>query len=456
MGSGSDPVSDAATRSALERSSGDPARRVLIRGGHVLSMDPQVGDHPVGDVLVRGRRIEEVGPELRAEDAIVVDARGTVVIPGLIDSHAHAWLGQLRGAAPEVGFGDYMRIVHGEFAPRYRAHDMYVGTLATALRAIDSGITTILDNSHNSRSPEHSSAALQALLNAGIRAVHASGVPMTGHWPHWPADVLRLRDEYAGSDSLVTLRLFDGRPNADVWRFAEQHELWVSSELGGAKTALAELDAAGLLTPRHTFNHCFALTDEDWARLAGCGASVNLAPRSDVYFGLGVSVPPIRAMQRHGLRPGLSTDNELSYGLDMFSEMRALYQLHRSHTLAAGATGDTADEPAPSEGLSAVQILRFATLHGAYNCDLADTVGSLRPGKQADILLVRGGAAPVTDAAATVVHFARPESVDTVLIAGELRKWRGQLTYDLHSAQAEEQASREYLHAARANAGIGN
>jgi 5-methylthioadenosine/S-adenosylhomocysteine deaminase len=165
---------------------------------------------------------------------------------------------------------------------------------------------------------------------------------------HWPADVLRLRDEYIGSDSLVTLRLFDGPPNTDVWRFAEQHELWVSSELGGAKTALAELDAAGLLTPRHTFNHCFALTDEDWARLAGCGASVNLAPRSDVYFGLGVSVPPIRARQRHGLRPGLSTDNELSYGLDMFSEMRALYQLHRSHALAAGATGDTATWPIPS------------------------------------------------------------------------------------------------------------
>jgi 5-methylthioadenosine/S-adenosylhomocysteine deaminase len=140
---------------------------------------------------------------------------------------------QLRGAAPALDFGGYLGFTAFGYGPHYRPHDNFTGTLATALVALDAGITTIVDNSHNSRTPEHSSAAVEALVDSGIRGVHASGAPVGAHLPTWPADVTRLRSEYFTSeDQLVTLRLFDVFPTAGLWEFARREGLWMSNEMG--------------------------------------------------------------------------------------------------------------------------------------------------------------------------------------------------------------------------------
>lgn len=116
-----------------------------------------------------------------------------IVLPGFVDSHLHAWAGQLRGLAPAVDLETYIGRTHGGAAPHYRPHDMYVGNLITSLQCLDAGVTTILDNSHNTRTADHSNAAVEALFDAGIRAVHASGAPIASTWDqHWPGDVLRL------------------------------------------------------------------------------------------------------------------------------------------------------------------------------------------------------------------------------------------------------------------------
>ncbi|HVW40626.1 MAG TPA: amidohydrolase family protein [Amycolatopsis sp.] len=434
--------------------SGDD-RPILITGGTILSQDATVGDLASGDVLIRGGKIAEIGPDLSAKagDAVVVDASDAIVVPGFVDAHVHAWEGQLRSTAPVLDFGGYLGFTAFGYGPHYRPHDNYVGTLATALVALDAGITTIVDNSHNSHTPDHSNAAVEALLDAGIRGVHASGAPVGAEVPHWPADVERLRNEYFGSeDQLVTLRLFDLYPSAELWEFAKDHELWISHEMGAhienVADVLADLSAKGLLTGKHTFNHCFALPDKAWDLIAGSGGTVNVCPRSDAAFGLGPGFPPIDKIRELGLRPGLSGDNEISYALSPFTEMQTLLGGHRGRTFERIVSGE---EQVP-EHLSPADVFEFATLGGAVNAGLDAKTGSLTPGKDADVVLIRTSdvnTAPLSNALATVTAFAHPGNVDTVFVAGQVRKFRGELVgQDLAKIRGLIEASRDHLFAA--------
>ncbi|MGW5105924.1 amidohydrolase family protein [Nocardia sp. NPDC004123] len=448
-----DRSQDAAVLASLTARDAD--RPILITGGTVLTRDPAIGDFAAGDVLVRGNRIVEVGADLadKVPCAIIVDASDAIVIPGFVDSHVHAWEGQLRSTAPVLDFPGYLGSTAFGYGPRYRPHDNYVGTLATALVALDAGITTFIDNSHNSRTPDHSNAAVEALFDAGIRAVHASGAPVRADAPHWPGDVERLQAEYFTSDDqLVTLRLFDLYPSAELWEFAKQHDLWVSHDMGAhienVADVLADLAAKGLLTDKHTFNHCFDLPDKAWELIADSGAAVNVCPRSDAAFGLGSGFPPIDKIRELGLRPGISGDNEISYALSAFSEMQTLLNGQRGRMFQRIVAGD---ESVP-EPLSPADVFEFATLGGAANAGLVDKTGSLTPGKQADVVLVRTtdvNTAPLSNALATLTAFAHPGNVDTVFVDGQVRKFRGVLVgHDLGRIRGLIEASRDYLFAA--------
>ena len=449
---GRDASADARTLTELREPSGRP---VLIKGAIILSQDPAVGDYAAGDILIRDGKIAQVGEDLarQAGEAVVIDAAGTIAVPGFVDAHVHAWEGQLRGAAPTLDFGGYLNFTAFGYGPHYRPHDNYTGTLATALVALDAGTTTIVDNSHNSRTPEHSSAAVEALIDSGIRGVHASGAPIGADTPTWPADVSRLRSEYFTSeDQLVTLRLFDLYPSADLWDFARREGLWMSHEMGShidnVAEVLADLDAKGLLTSNHAFNHCNVLPGKTWELIKSSGAAVNLAPRSDAAFGLGSGFPPIDQARAAGIVPGLSGDNEISYPLSLFTEMQTLLNKHRGSVFGRLLAG----EQNPPDQLAPSDVLRFATLGGAANAGLSRKVGSLTPGKEADITLIRTtdvNTAPGTNAVATVTAFAHAGNVDTVMVAGQIRKWRGKLTgHDMNAVAAQVRASRDYLFAA--------
>ncbi|MFE4002074.1 amidohydrolase family protein [Nocardioides sp. YIM B13467] len=450
------PGNDLATRDALIANNGD--RAVLIKGGTILTQDASHGNLESADVLIRDGKIAELGVGLDDADAIVVDASAMIVLPGFVDSHVHAWEGQLRGSAPTLDFGSYLGYTAFGYGPLYRPHDSYVGNLITSLVALDSGITTIIDNSHNSLTPDHSSAAVEGLRDAGIRAVHAVGAPVAGPPENWPKDVLRLRSEYFSSnDQLLTLRLFDLYPSAELWEFARSEGLWVSHEMGAhienVDDVFAELSARGLLTAQHTYNHCFDLSDKVWEMLRESGASVNLAPRSDAAFGLGTSTPPIDKVREMGIIPGLSGDNEVSYGLSMFAEMQILLNGHRGRTFRT-ALVDGAD--AAPEHLTPEEVLTYATMGGAANAGLADRVGSLTPGKAADVVLVRAtdvNTAPLSNPVATVTAFTHAGNVDTVFVAGSARKFRGELLHhDFAQVRALVEASRDFLFEANAGA----
>jgi 5-methylthioadenosine/S-adenosylhomocysteine deaminase len=446
-----------ATLELLKHTTGDGSRRILIRGGTVISMDAAVGDFAAGDILIEGKRIAAVGPDLSASaqggNAIVVDAAGMVVIPGMIDCHRHSWEGQLHGVIPNSAVIDeYMGATHRGFAPFYQPEDMYVGNFVTALGCIDAGITCFIDNSHNSRSAAHSDAAIKALFDSGMRAVHASGAPTFGEWDRqWPGDIARLQRQYFSSDDqLVTLRIYSlGLMKAD-WQLADRLGLWVSIDGAGANTTqtLQDFKKDGLLNERRAINHANGFTEESWLLLQDAGVSINACPRSDAQWALGTEAMGLQQALNHGIRPGLSVDNGTAYSIDLFGEMRAALVLQRWAAHGASRRG----ERVPPR-LTVRDMLEFATLRGAQNAALAHKIGTLAPGKEADLVLIRAGdinTMPLTNAVATVVSYAHAGNVDAVFIAGMPRKWAGKLVdVDLAAVREQVQRSRDQLFARR-------
>jgi 5-methylthioadenosine/S-adenosylhomocysteine deaminase len=436
--------SNAALLDAIQRSATDPQRRLLLRGGYVLSMDPAIGNL-VGDVLIEGSSVAAIrnGGGIEVDGAIEIDTVGSIVMPGMIDSHLHAWEGQLRGLAPDLSLDEYTQLVHYKLAPHYRADDMLVGNFVTALQCLNAGVTCMIDNSHNARTAEHSNGAVEGLRRAGIRAVHASGAPIAGDWnEQWPMDLHRLRSEYFSSeDQLLTLRMFAASPDLGVWEFANKEELWISTEMGGW---FWNDDLPALMTGRHTFNHCSGMPPEAWAAIRDIGVKVNVAPRSDTTFGIGPSELPVDHALRHEIVPGLSMDNEVCYGIDMFFEMRMLLHLQRAAALRRSTAGENGPPP-----LRVSDVLNFATVGGAINAGLDHRIGSLTPGKAADVVVLRTEAVNTTPLAAitgAAVSFVDPSNVDTVFVDGQVRKWGGSLvSHDLHVVRKMAEESREVI-----------
>jgi 5-methylthioadenosine/S-adenosylhomocysteine deaminase len=436
------------TLDRLVRDAPRPPERLLLRGGYVLTMDPALDDL-IGDVLIRHDVIEDVGADLASragEDALVLDVTGQIVLPGLIDSHVHAWEGAIRGIAPDADFGNYMAITHGGIAKLMAPEDIAIGQRVTVAQALNCGVTTIVDNSHNARTAGHADAAIDALRSAGIRAVHAVGSPAAGGaGAQLPGDLLRLRDEYFGSgDGLLTLRMFDMTPSVDSWTFARAHGLDVVAEMGMWIPELDALLATRLMGEGHTFNHCSGLSDEQWRLIAESGAAINMVPRSDSQFGLGAFIPILQA-NRLGLQEGISCDNELSYGYDMFTEMRTLVTVQRGLSFGAEFDGE-ADVPAQYGPRDA---LRAATVGGALNARLSERIGSLTPGKKADIVVLDLDTVPTRpfgSLAGTVVNFANAGNVDLVLVGGIVKKSRGRLVgVDYQRVVGDAERSRDSL-----------
>ena len=401
-------------------------RKMLIKDATIISMDGKVGNLPRGDILIADGVIAAIGKNLQADGAEVIDAAQMIAIPGMVDTHRHAWEGQLRRINPNAAtLEDYCNATHFSFAKYYRPRDIYVGNLLTALGAIDAGITTVIDNSHNSRTGAHADAAVEALLDAGIRAVHASGAPVSGDWDkaHWPGNLARLQAKYfTNPDSLVTLAMM-AQLEPEQWAVARQLGIPIVTEFFGAGMAaeLEGLHRQGLLGSDNIFNHCTCLPESGWRILREAGVRVNVCPRSDAHYGIEDGMNAWQAAHQHGIRPGLSVDNETSYSGDMFMEMRVAFYLQR----AMGHRHGHRHAAAPTD---AFRLLEAATIDGAAVAGLEQRIGSLRPGKQADLLLIRTGdlnVYPVNNVIGTVVHAAERSNIDTVIIGGRVRKRRG-------------------------------
>ena len=427
----------------------DPKGRILLKGGTIVSMDAKVGDLVKGDLLIEGTKISAVAPEINAPDAQVIDAVDTIIVPGLVDCHRHSWEGQLRRINPNSPtLADYMNATHLSFAKFYRPQDHYVGNYLTAMGCIDAGVTCVIDNSHNSRSAAHSDAAVEALFDSGIRAVHASGPPGAGDWDHqWPQDLERLQKKYfTSADQLVTLRMFSG-PIRENWAVARKLGLRITTEFQGPQQAalLDPLAADKLVGPDNTFNHCGALPERTWQIFLDSGANINVCPRSDAQYALGEGVCALQHAWDHGIKPGFSVDNETSYSTDMFMEMRVALYVQRAVAQNRKFSGDQN----PPKPLMVRDVLHCATMAGAHCAGLDDKIGSLTPGKEADLLMIRTddiNLYPSNNAIGTVVQAAERSNVDTVIIGGRVRKYRGRVVgLDMVSLRAMIDESRSHL-----------
>ncbi|QBI53006.1 amidohydrolase family protein [Streptomonospora litoralis] len=433
---------------------------MLFTNATVVTMDPDIGILEHGDVLVEGETIAAVRPSLDVEDAVVIDATGTVITPGFVDTHRHAWQSQLRRIMPDVDdLLGYVTATLAEYAPLYSAEDMYVGTRLAALSAIDSGITCMLDFSHNSRSQEHSDAAIEALLSSGLRGVHASMGPHFGTWDRqWPKDLARLKDKYAdSSQEMLTLRIgalateeIAGAALAygpDLALVAEELDIGVSVDavFGPASSRAVQAWARqSLLGPRLTLIHATGLTDEAWRLVGASGTTVSLAPTSDAQIGLETAIPAVDEALAAGVRPGLSIDVEVALAGDMFTQMRALHTVQRMR--AVNSVYGTETVPAR---IGVHDVLDFATLQGARTNGLGEVTGSLSPGKKADLQVVSAeelNNMPLNDPVGTVVLGADARNITAVLVNGEPRKWNGQvLDADLVTLREQVHDSRDRL-----------
>jgi cytosine/adenosine deaminase-related metal-dependent hydrolase len=444
---------------------GASSDRILIRGGTVVTMDRELGDFAQGDILINGSVIEAVGPDLSeaATDgqAVVVDAAGTVVIPGLIDTHRHCWQTQFRRLLPDADLGLYWQLMHERLGPAYEPEDMYIGNLLAGLGAADSGVTCVLDFSHNSRSKAYSEEAIRAWKDVGLRAVIASCVPLSGDWDSsWSADLATLRSEHFSSDDqLLTLRMGVGAKvlpvvvgdlclTPDSIRYARELGigLHVDAVFGDLASAhILELEATGSLGPDITWIHCTALNDDAWSVIADTGGQVALAVTSDQQLGCQDALPPVQRAIDLGLTPGLSVDVECCLSTDMFTQMQVVLNTQR---LMAQQDAYRGHEHAPSP-MSTRDALEYATVGGAKANGVWDRCGSLTPGKQADLVLIDAGAInnlPLNNAVATVVFGADSRNVDTVFVAGQPRKWGGQLVgTDVAKLRSLVTASRDRL-----------
>lgn len=423
-------------------------KRTLFKGGTVITMDANVPNLAIGDVLVDGCKIAAVGPDIQADDAQVIDATGSIVMPGLVDAHHHAWLGVMRRLMPDVDdLFAYIGVVAETLGAHYRPLDMFLSTKLTAVASLDAGITTIIDACHNSRSPEHTDAALDALEQAGIRALHMAGPAMDkkASSAHFPRDLERLASNWNNSGSLVRVGLF-GQLNLEWWKVARSLDMSILTEFIGDLAKLSsEFAEPGILGAHNIFNHCTRLPQETWKLLANAGVNITVNPRSDALFGFDDETFAYQQAIEHGLTPALGIDLDTAFGSDMFGEMHALFGQQRSAMRYRRFRGET-DVPAP---IAVEQVLQAATINGARAAGLEGQIGSLTPGKQADIIMVRtNGVAvfPVTNAIGTIVQAVERSDVDTVMVAGELRKRAGQLiNVDLSKLNVDITASRDYL-----------
>ncbi|WUD70561.1 amidohydrolase family protein [Streptomyces sp. NBC_00510] len=455
-------VNGTTSTAVLEQLRQRPARerRILFSGATIITMDADLGVIDRGDLLIEGDTITAVGPRLNAGNALVVDATGAILTPGFVDTHRHAWQTQLRRIMPDVNdLGSYLMTTLAGHATAYRPEDMYIGTKLAALTAIDSGITTMLDFSHNSRTPAHSDAAIEALRDTRIRGVHASMAPHFGDWDQqWPGDLTRIKEQYFSSnDQLLTLRLAALATDeiagpalaygSELARVAQHLDIGVSVDaVFGASSSQAVLRWAkdGILGPDVTLIHATGLTSEAWKTMATAGTTVALAPTSDAQIGLESAIPAIDEGLGVGIRPGLSIDVEVALASDMFTQMRALHAIQRMRASnAAYSTGQ------PASRITTHDVLDFATLQGARTNGLATLTGSLTAGKKADVLVIQAedlNNMPLNDPIGTVVLGSDARNISAVLVNGEPLKWNGHvLDVDLPTLRSQVQASRSYV-----------
>ncbi len=483
------PSASAQAGDDAPRDSGRPGRRIVIRNGHVMSMDPAVGDFVDADVLIEGKKIVAIGPNLDVRGASVIDARGKIVMPGFIDTHHHQFETALRsflanGILINDGSGSpsadptYFEYILLKFAPVYRPEDVYINELFGGLAQLDDGVTTVHDVSQIHHSPQHSDAAVQALLDTGRRAAfgffESAGAAILGTNPgnQYPKDAYRLKKRwFSSSDQLVTM-IMGGEiylPGYELaWKIGRELGLQVAAHILSPFGMRPTFDAlangvggdSGTLGigADNLFIHMTGMSDPAWQKVKDVGAQVSVA--FPIEMNMRHGIPPVAKLQQLGMEPSLSTDVEVTMTADFFTQMRTAMTMQRmmvnQQILEQGDFNPPNQWPTPAPGTPPLynvrDVIRFATLNGAKHLRLDHKTGSLKPGKEADILILDAEAinvAPLNNVPGAVVSLMERTNVETVIVAGKVRKWKGKLLdVNLGKLRRDLENSRDFIFSA--------
>jgi cytosine/adenosine deaminase-related metal-dependent hydrolase len=435
-----------------------PGQPIVFRNGIVLQMDDSHTVLPDGDVLVVDGKIAQVGPSLSVPDGTAeIDARGGILMPGMIDTHRHMWQTAMRGYGADWTLTQYFVWYYLEHGMKFRPEDIASGNLLSALESVDAGITTSVDWSHGLRTAEHGEAALEALATSPGRYILAYG-NITAAPAEWTADpAVRAVIERARDDS----RMFGAQIAFDVPAdpsFPEKTAFLAAKDLGVSVTTHAgvwgatndagikEMYDAGVMDPGTMYVHCASLSDDSYQMIAATGGVASLATESETTCGQGY--PPAHAVRRHGIQASLSIDTSVWMSADMFAAMRTTIGADRAlEHYIAHQTGETVTHVK----LRVEEVVDWATRGGAKALGKWDQIGSLEPGKLADIVLIKNDDAPsmtpIINPYGHVVYQAGRADVHTVLVGGEPVKWAGKLVRgDIAGVKTKVQNTVDYLH----------
>jgi cytosine/adenosine deaminase-related metal-dependent hydrolase len=433
-------------------------RPVVFRNGLVLTMDDTHTVLPGADVLVVGERIAEVGPHLDApEGALDIDASGGIIMPGMIDTHRHMWQTAMRGYGADWTLTQYFVWYYLESGKLFRPEDVYAGNLLAAIESIDAGVTTTVDWSHGLQTPQHADAALDALEAVPGRFVLAYGNIQQGPWEWATSPGFRdfVQRRIHGRDDMLGFQMaFDvtGDP-----AFPEKAAFEVARELGVPVTTHAGVWGAtnddgirlmydnGFMTPSTVYVHAATLTDDSYHRIAATGGSVSVSTESEQSAGQGY--PPTWQLRHHDIPVSLSMDTSVWWSGDLFSAMRTTLGADRSreHLEAHGR-----QETVTHCHLRAEQVVEWATRGGSRALGLDGAVGSLVPGKKADVVLIKNDHSPamfpILNPYGHVAFQAQRGDVHSVVVNGRLVKHEHRLvSIDLAKARADVERTVEHL-----------
>ena len=502
------PRPAAADAGGLPNGTGMPGRRYVLRGGSVMSMDPQVGNFAQGDVLIEGNTILDVAPNLTGGGAAVIDVSGRIVMPGFIDTHHHqfetalrSWLADgvliIDGSGSPSGSRTYYENILLKFAPVYTPQDVYINELFAGLSQLDDGVTTVHDVSQIHHTPDHSDAAIRALIDTGRRAAFGyfegagQGVVINTPGYAYPQDATRIIGKWFGgpnvnlsSNGLVHMimggEVYLGPQSTDAsWKLGRQLGLQIAAHIlspFGIRPILDDLaDGKGGngtigLGPDNLFIHMTGMSDKGWQGVQKAGAQVSIA--FPIEMNMRHGMPPILKMQSLKMEPSLSVDVECTMTADFFTQMRVAMNMQRElvNQMILNQSGNSLDLeqsnnwglppaaaanpwPTPSANQPALlttrDALRYATMNGAKALRLDGKVGSLTKGKEADIIILDATAinvAPLNHVPGAVVSLMDRTNVETVIVAGKVRKWKGQLQdVNLDKLRSQLEASRDSI-----------
>ena len=437
-------------------------RRTLIKSATIVSMDDALSDFSAGDLLIEGNRIRDVRPgiDLGADETEIIDGKGRIVIPGLINAHMHTWQTALRGYAANWTLLEYFRRMHAGLATVFRPDDIYIATLVGALNQINCGATTLVDWCHNNPTPAHTDAAVRGLIESGIRAAffHGSpkpepkpGEPHFSEIPHPRREVERLlAGPLADRNGLVTLGLAILGPHystLDVslhdFRLARELNLIASMHQGGgpAKTpgGWEKLNEAGLVGPGVNIVHGNDQPRDHQQRHVDLGVSFSVTPENEMIQGHGF--PITGRLLKRGVRPTIGIDLESVLAGDLFAAARVALSMQRALDNAESRKNH-GTIPATTT-IPAREALRWITTEGARMLGREDQIGSLTPGKLADLVVINASDLnlfPVHDPVSTAVMQTSLANIEAVMIGGVWKKRNGRLLVDGLEAKKEQLA----------------